>query len=107
MTSREWLRPAGSVRPPAAPRAVILPPLAVLLHQVEEWFWGFPAWISATLDTNLSPERFLSVNTLGLMIFFVGSLAAFLSPHMAWFGVSLATLVGGLQHRMMFTPCSV
>lgn len=103
MTSRELPRPAGSVRPPGAPREVILLPIAVLLHQVEEWFWGFPAWISATLDTSLSPERFLSVNTLSFMIFVVGALAVFFSPHMAWFGVSLATLVGvnGLLHGIL------
>lgn len=91
------------MRPPAAPRAAILLPIAVLLHQVEEWFWGFPAWFSATLDTNLSPERFLSINALGLLIFVVGTLAAFFSPHMAWIGVSLATLVGvnGLLHGIL------
>ena len=96
------MTPPAPDRPPSAPRAVILLPVAVLLHQVEEWFWGFPAWISATFDTNLSPERFLGVNALGLAIFVVGALAAFLSPYMTWVGVSLATLIGvnGLLHSI-------
>ena len=95
--------PGRSPQFPKRQRAVILLPIALLLHQVEEWFWGFPAWISAILDTNLSPERFLTINTLGLILFVFGALAALLSPHMAWLGVSLATLVGvnGLLHGVL------
>jgi hypothetical protein len=79
---------------------VILLPVAVLLHQIEEWFGGFPAWATIILGSEISPERFLSVNALGLAIFVVGTLAALLSPHMAWLGVSLAALIGlnGVLH---------
>jgi len=90
-------------RPPAAPRAVILLPVVLLLHQAEEWFWGFPAWSATILGSEISPERFLSINALGLVIFVVGALAAFLSPHLAWVGVSLAALVGlnGVLHGVL------
>lgn len=73
---------------------MILLPVAVLLHIVEEWFGGFPAWASTVLGTEISPERFLLINAIGFAIFVVGALAALLSPHMVWFGVSLAALVG-------------
>ena len=39
---------SAHTRPPAAPRAVVLLPGALLLHVAEEWFGGFPAWISTT-----------------------------------------------------------
>ncbi len=88
--------------PPAAPPVVILLPLALLLHQVEEWFGGFPAWASTLLGSEITPERFLLINALGLAVFVVGALAARLSPQMAWFGVSLAALVGlnGVLHGL-------
>jgi len=88
--------------PPAAPRAVILLPIVLLLHIAEEWFGGFPAWSAAILGSEISPERFLSINALGLVIFVIGTLAALLSPQMAWFGVSLAALVGvnGVLHGL-------
>ncbi|MBT8461371.1 MAG: HXXEE domain-containing protein, partial [Gemmatimonadetes bacterium] len=87
-------------RPPAAPRAVILLPFALLLHQAEEWFGGFPTWSAAILGSEISSERFLLINALGLVVFVVGSLAALGSPQMAWFGVSLAALVSlnGVLH---------
>ncbi len=90
----------GATGPAAAPRAVALLPAAVLLHQLEEWFWGFPAWVSAALGRELTAERFLLVNAVGLALFVAGSLAARGSPRMAWIGVSLAALAGlnGLLH---------
>ena len=89
-------------RPPAAPRAVILLPIAFLLHLAEEWFGGFPAWASTFLGSEISTERFLLINALGFALFVVGTLVALLSPHMAWFGVSLAALVGlnGVLHGL-------
>ena len=80
-------------RPSAAPRALILLPIATLLHIAEEWFGGFPAWSAAILGSEISSERFLSINAIGLALFVVGTLAALLSPQMAWIGVSLAALV--------------
>jgi hypothetical protein len=79
---------------------VILLPIALLVHQIEEWFGGFPAWAAAILGSEISSERFLLINALGFALFVVGALAALLSPRMAWLGVSLAALVGlnGVLH---------
>lgn len=81
-------------RPTGAPRSVILLPIAILLHIAEEWLGGFPAWSAVILGSEISSERFLLINTVGMAIFIVGTLAALASPQMAWFGVSLAALVG-------------
>ncbi len=88
------MTPSAPDTPPAAPRAVILLPIAALLHIAEEWFGGFPAWASIILGSEISPERFLLINAVGFALFVVGTLAARLSPHMAWCAVSLASLVG-------------
>jgi hypothetical protein len=88
---------------PAAPRATVLLPIALLLHVVEEWFGGFPAWTLIAVGKELSPERFVLISAVGFLLFAVGTLAAVRSPQMAWFGVSLAALVGlnGALHTLL------
>lgn len=67
---------------------------AVVLHIAEEWFGGFPAWSAAILGSEIDPERFFSISAHGVAIFVAGGLAAYVSPRMAWCGVSLAALIG-------------
>lgn len=93
---------AAATRPRAAPRGTMLLPVVTLLHQAEEWFGGFPAWSAAILGSEIPAGQFLSVNAFGLLLFIVGTMAAVLSPRMAWCAVSLATLLGvnGVLHAV-------
>lgn len=75
-----------------APRAVLLLPVAVLAHVVEEWFGGFPAWTATVFGSELSPERFLVINAVGLLLVTAGAVAAVRSREAAWLGVTLAAL---------------
>jgi len=77
-----------------APRIAILLPVALLLHQAEEWFGGFPEWVLLATGSGITPQRFLLINAVGFLLFLVGTLAAFLDSRMAWIVVSLAALVG-------------
>lgn len=85
---------------PPAPRVALLLPVAVFLHQLEEWFGGFVGWVDQTVGLDLGPERFLTVNAVGLVAFTAGILAAVSFPGAAWFAGSLATLmvVNGVAH---------
>jgi len=80
--------------PTSAPLAVILLPVAVALHIVEEWFGGFIDWLSLALDVNIEAEWFLAINMIGLLLFVIGCASAYREPRAAWIGVSLAALVG-------------
>ena len=80
--------------PSSAPPAVILLPVAVAMHVAEEWFGGFIDWASHFLDINIGAERFLAINTIGLVLFVIGAASAYREPRVAWIGVSLAALVG-------------
>ena len=80
--------------PSSARLAVILLPVAVALHIVEEWFGGFIDWMSLALDVNIEAERFLAVNMIGLVLFVIGCATAYREPRSVWIGVSLAALVG-------------
>jgi hypothetical protein len=89
-------------RDSVAPRIALLLPPAVLLHVVEEWFGGFPAWTVAVLGDGVSPERFLAVNAVGLVLFTVGTLAALRYSGAAWLVVSFAALfiVNAVLHTL-------
>jgi hypothetical protein len=85
-----------------APGTAVLLPLAFLLHFAEEWFGGFPAWTLTAVGKELSTERFVLVGAVGFLLFSIGTLAAVRHPPMAWFGASLAALVGlnGVVHTL-------
>ena len=80
--------------PAAAPRAVILLPVAVALHIVEEWYGGLVDWAALALNLNIGTERFLAINAVGLVLIVIGSISAYREPSAAWIGVSIAALVG-------------
>ncbi len=83
-----------------APRIALLLPVAVFVHQLEEWFGGFVAWVDGVVGFSLTAEQFLVVNAIGLLLFIGGTLAAVSSPHAAWVAASIATLLGvnGVAH---------
>ncbi|MDH5508292.1 MAG: HXXEE domain-containing protein [Anaerolineae bacterium] len=86
------------------PRMALLLPIVLLLHQVEEWFGGFPEWTSFVLGNGngVEPEQFLLVNAVGFVLFTFLTLAAFREPGMAWIVVSMAALLGlnGVLHAV-------
>lgn len=88
--------------PIAAPRAVVLLPIAYLLHLAEEWFGGFTDWTLTVPVYDVGPERFVLINAIGLAVFLFGTGAALRYPRMAWFAASLAALLGlnGALHAM-------
>ncbi len=78
----------------AAPRAVVLLPLAYILHLAEEWFGGLSHWTQAVLGYDISVERFIFINAIALPVFAAGTLMAMYKPRMAWFATSFAALLG-------------
>jgi hypothetical protein len=89
-------------REAAAPRIALLLPVALLLHQLEEWFAGFPAWTDAILGNGVSPERFVAINAVGLFLITAGTWVAWRAPAAAWLAVAFATLlaVNGVVHGL-------
>ena len=84
----------ATIETSAAPRAVLLLPVAFLFHLAEEWFGGISAWTLVALGNEISPERFVLINGIALPIFVIGALAAYRHTRMAWFAVTLAALFG-------------
>jgi hypothetical protein len=86
--------------PRPAPRIALLVPVAVFAHQLEEWFGGFVPWLNDVLGAGITPEQFLTVNGIGLLLFVIGSLAAVSTPGAAWIAGAFATLTGlnGVLH---------
>ena len=82
------------------PRVALLLPVVLLLHQLEEWFGGFPEWTSFAVGNGVEPRTFLLINAAGFVLFTIWTLAAFRERRMAWIVVSLATLLGlnGVLH---------
>jgi hypothetical protein len=76
------------------PRAAWLLPIALLLHQAEEWFGGFPEWSRIALGNGVEPGQFLLINTAGFLLITFGTAAAFRDRRMAWIVVSFASLMG-------------
>lgn len=80
----------------------LLFPLTYLIHILEEYYGGFPAWASHHLF-NLTTREFLELNTVA-WIFMLGlSVLAMRFASMAWLTVSLATatLINSCAHAFM------
>ena len=84
----------ASTKPVTAPHSALLLPAAYLVHFAEEWFGGLHLWAGEVLGTAISVDRFLAINGAGFVIFVTGTLAAYLSPAMAWLAVAIAALFG-------------
>lgn len=84
------------------PRVALLLPVVLLLHQLEEWFGGFPEWTDFAVGDGVEPETFLLINAVGFVLFTIWTLAAFRERRMGWIVVSLATLLGlnGILHAI-------
>lgn len=78
----------------------MLLPIAVLAHQLEEWFGGFLPWVESYLGASIGPDQFLAVNAVGLVLFTGATLAAVRFSGAAWMAAAIAALVGlnGVMH---------
>ena len=74
-------------------------PLAIFIHQVEEYLLGFPAWYSELMNVELSNQDFLIINGVGLFAFVVWSISYYFSKNNT-IPAALGTLalVNGLIH---------
>ncbi|HEX6125533.1 MAG TPA: HXXEE domain-containing protein [Pyrinomonadaceae bacterium] len=90
------------VAAPHAPRIVALLPFAYMFHLVEEWFGGFSAWTATVLGQEVSPERFIIINSVALSLSCIGIAAALRWPRFSWFSVSFAALIvlNGVLHGL-------
>ncbi|HLE57485.1 MAG TPA: HXXEE domain-containing protein [Rhodothermia bacterium] len=88
--------------PSAAHPAVVLLPVAFLVHLAEEWFGGFLDWTPLALGYDVSAVRFVIINATAFVVFLIGAILAIRNPRMAWFSVSLASLLGlnGVLHTL-------
>ena len=89
-----------SVAAPRAPRTVALLPFAYMVHMLEEWVGGFSAWTATVLGQEVSPERFIIINSVALPLSCIGIAAALRWPRFSWFSVSFAALIvlNGVLH---------
>jgi hypothetical protein len=70
-------------------------PLTYLFHIAEE-YWagqGFPAWLSNVAGINLTPARFLGLNTFALIFMTVSIAVTKRTSAAGWFVTSIAAVV--------------
>lgn len=86
----------------AAPKWSLLLLVALFAHQCEEWWGGpgFSVWAADTLGAEISPERFLQINAVGLALFTAAIVAAINLRELAWLSVAVASLLvtNGVLH---------
>ncbi len=58
-------------------RMAWLLPAVLLVHQLEEYFTGFPAWYSELLNVQLSDREWIYINVVGLLFLSAFSLSYF------------------------------
>jgi hypothetical protein len=77
-------------------------PIVILIHQLEEFFGGFPAWYSNLLNADLSDGDFIVINAIGLFLFTIIALSYLLNQN-NFILVALGTLifVNGMIHLLL------
>ena len=75
-------------------------PVTYLVHILEEWFGGFPAWFARVMGAGLTEETFLWLNAAALAGMTLGVVLAYSSGRLRWLFVSFGTvtLVNGAAH---------
>jgi len=80
----------------------LLFPLTYILHVAEEMWCGegFPAWASRLSGVQLTPQRFLTLNAVALVVMFGMNLVAAVSVELRWLMIpfAAAVLLNGLAH---------
>jgi hypothetical protein len=86
------------------PRAwPLLFPLTYLVHIVEEYLGGFPAWSSRYLGFRMSVPAFLAINEFAWLGMACAAIAATVAAPARWLVIPLATVtaVNGSGHLVM------
>jgi hypothetical protein len=73
---------------------------AYVIHVAEEWFAGFPLWLTRIVGRPLPDAAFLLINAVALVAMIAAIRAATRAEHNGWIGVAIATiaLVNTLAH---------
>lgn len=90
------------MKAPSPNQIAWLLPLSIFAHQLEEYFFGFPAWFSILLNADLSVSDFIYINTIGLFVFTLLSLSYLFNKNNI-IPVALGTLVfvNGWAHLLL------
>jgi hypothetical protein len=86
---------------PRFPRAwPLLFPLTFLVHILEEYFGGFPAWSAQHLGFRLNAQGFLAINEFAWAGMLCAAVAATVAEPAQWLVIPLATVtaVNGAAH---------
>jgi hypothetical protein len=82
------------------PLLVWLMPGAYALHILEEWFGGFPEWVTVLGRNPLPREAFVVINAIAFTAMIFAARAAARRESHGWMAVAIATilLTNGLAH---------
>jgi hypothetical protein len=77
-------------------------PLTYLAHIAEEYWGGFPAWMSALSGAELSPQRFLALNALAWAVMAAVVALAVGTRYLRWLVIALCATVcvNGAAHLL-------
>jgi hypothetical protein len=77
-------------------------PLTYLAHIAEEFWGGFPAWMSWLSGADLSPDRFLALNAVAWALMAGGTGLAVATRRWRWLVIAFATSVSinGAAHLL-------
>ncbi len=75
-------------------------PATYLAHMAEEYWGGFPAWLSGLGGAHYTPAHFLKLNTEAWLMMIVGTVLALKLSTMRWLIISYGAVVllNGLAH---------
>ena len=76
-------------------RFYLLFPLTYPAHIAEEYWGGFPAWLSHNTPADLTPEKFLILNAIFWTAMTGAVLVAWYRPRVRWLIATLAVVVIG------------
>lgn len=74
-------------------------PVTILIHQLEEYFTGFPIWYSGLLNAQLSNRDFVVINAIGLLVFTGFALSYYINENkLILAALGILIFVNGLIH---------
>lgn len=77
-------------------------PVAILIHQLEEFFGQFPTWYSNLLNAHLSDKDFIMINAVGLFVFTAFALSYFFNKNnMILVALGTLVFVNGMIHILL------
>jgi hypothetical protein len=77
-------------------------PLTYLIHAMEEYWGGegFYRWVAKIFGRGMTPDQFISINSLGWLLMTASIVALRRTPSVRWLAIAYATLVfiNGVAH---------